>query len=74
MKLRFEKDNRYYTLRLYRDLMGNWIVERIYGSKQTRQSQVKCDLCSSRLTARQHFIKLARFRINQRHYQRVKVV
>ena len=71
MKLRFEKESRYYTLRLYQDLLGDWVVERTYGSKYTRQSQAKWDICVSRRIARQHFMQLARYRLNQRHYQRV---
>lgn len=71
MKIRFEKKNRYYTLRLYCDLMGQWVVERLYGSKQTRQCRVKYDVCISRGAARQQFIKLARYRLEQRHYRRI---
>ena len=74
MKLRFEKENRYYTLRVYQDLLGDWIVERSYGSKQTRHSQVRCDVCAGRRAARQHFIQVARFRIHRRHYERVTAV
>lgn len=72
MKLLFEKGNRYYVLRLYRDLLGDWVVERMYGNKYTYQSQVKREIFTSHRVARRHFMKLARYRLDKRHYQRIK--
>jgi len=33
-RMRWETDRRYYTLRIYRDLFGAWIIERVWGGKR----------------------------------------
>lgn len=38
---RWEKDSRYYLLRLERDLFGAWVLTRVWGRKQTALGQLR---------------------------------
>lgn len=43
--VRFERETRYYELRLQRDLFG-WVVVKAWGRKSTRLGQARCTSCS----------------------------
>lgn len=68
MKFHFERKERYFVLRLYSDLLGDWIVERINGRKHTKLGGVRRDICPDRPSAVAHLLDLARHRIERRHY------
>ena len=47
---RFERDTRYYELRLQQDLFG-WVVVKVWGRKSSRLGQMRTTPCSSFLEA-----------------------
>ena len=44
---RWESNTRYYEVLLHQDLWSNWIVTRIWGSRNTRLGRFKSDPCAS---------------------------
>lgn len=44
---RWERDTRYYDLRLQQDLWGDWLLTRVWGSKGTALGQIRRELCPS---------------------------
>ena len=44
---RWERDTRYYELRLQQDLWGDWLLTRVWGSKGTALGQIRRELCPS---------------------------
>ena len=48
--IRFERETRYYELRLQRDLFG-WVVVKIWGRKSSRLGQMRTTPCSSFIEA-----------------------
>lgn len=65
----FERKERYFALRLYTDLLGDWVVERINGKKRSRLGGIRRDICLDRLSATAHLLELAKYRVQNRHYQ-----
>ena len=43
---RWERDTRYYELRLQQDLWGDWLLTRVWGGKGTALGQIRRELCS----------------------------
>jgi predicted DNA-binding WGR domain protein len=70
--LRFEKDTRYYVLRLERALLGDWCVMRIWGSRSTRAGSELIEYYGSYDEAQQRLDQLAAVRERQRGYRRVE--
>lgn len=44
---RWERDTRYYELRLQQDLWGDWLLTRVWGGKGKALGQVRRELCPS---------------------------
>lgn len=44
---RWERDTRYYELRLQQDLWGDWLLTRVWGGKGTALGQIRRELCQS---------------------------
>lgn len=44
---RWERDTRYYELRLQQDLWGDWVLQRVWGRKDTALGQIRQDICAS---------------------------
>lgn len=44
---RWERDTRYYELRVQQDLFGDWLLTRIWGRKGTALGQIRHELCES---------------------------
>ncbi len=44
---RWERDTRYYELRLQQDLWGDWVLTRVWGGKGTALGQIRRELCPS---------------------------
>lgn len=42
---RWERDTRYYELRLQQDLWGDWLLTRVWGGKGTALGQIRRELC-----------------------------
>ena len=47
---RFERETRYYELRLQQDLFG-WVIVKVWGRKESRLGQMRTTPCSSFLEA-----------------------
>jgi len=45
---RWERDTRYYELRLERDLLGDWVLVRVWGRRGSAMGQVRKAVCGSR--------------------------
>jgi len=45
---RWERDMRYYELRLQQDLWGDWLLTRVWGGKGTALGQIRRELCIDR--------------------------
>jgi predicted DNA-binding WGR domain protein len=48
---RWEKDTRYYELRVQQDLLGDWLLTRIWGRKDSALGQLRHDVCADQLEA-----------------------
>lgn len=44
---RWERDTRYYELRLQQDLWGDWLLIMVWGGKGTALGQIRRELCPS---------------------------
>lgn len=44
---RWERDTRYYELRLQQNLWGDWLLTRVWGGKGTALGQIRRELCPS---------------------------
>ena len=44
---RWEKDTRYYELRVQQDLFGNWLLTRVWGRKGSALGQIWHELCEN---------------------------
>ena len=44
---RWEKDTRYYELRVQQDLWGQWLLTRIWGRRGSALEQIRHELCES---------------------------
>jgi hypothetical protein len=44
---RWERDTRYYELRVQQDLFGDWLLTRIWGRKGSALGQIRHELCES---------------------------
>ncbi len=66
--IRFEKDTRYYMIRLEQDLLGDWIVAITYGRINSRLGQSKIMAFDEFEQAYFHFKKICTIR-QKRHYQ-----
>jgi len=42
---RWERDTRYYELRLQQDLWGDWLLMRTWGKRDTAMGQIRRELC-----------------------------
>ena len=44
---RWERETRYYELRLQQDLWGDWVLMRVWGQRGAALGQIRRELCSS---------------------------
>jgi hypothetical protein len=44
---RWERDSRYYELRVQQDLFGHWLLTRVWGRKGSALGQIRHELCES---------------------------
>jgi len=44
---RWERDTRYYELRVQQDLFGNWLLTRVWGRRGSALGQIRHELCES---------------------------
>lgn len=51
LRSRWEKDSRYYELRVQQDLFGDWLLTRIWGQRGSALGQLRHDLCADRAEA-----------------------
>lgn len=68
--IRFEKDTRYYTIRLEQDLLEDWVVAITYGRINSRLGQSKILAFDEFEQAYAHFKKICTIR-QKRHYQMI---
>jgi predicted DNA-binding WGR domain protein len=52
---RWEKDTRYYELRVQQDLFGDWLLIRAWGRRDSALGQIRQELCDSYEQARVQF-------------------
>lgn len=69
--IRFEKDTRYYTIRLEKDLLDDWVVAITYGRINSRLGQSKIIAFDEFEKAYVHFKKICTIR-QKRHYQMIE--
>ena len=69
--IRFEKDTRYYTIRLEQDLLDDWVVAITYGRINSRLGQSKIMAFDDFEEAYTHFKKICTIR-QKRHYQMIE--
>jgi len=43
---RWERDTRYYELRLQQDLWGDWVLMRVWGQRGAALGQIRHELCA----------------------------
>ena len=43
---RWERESRYYELRLQQDLFGDWVLMRVWGQRGSALGQIRRDLCT----------------------------
>lgn len=65
---RFEKDSRYFVLRLSKDLLEDWVITLINGRIKSKLGQSRTLACANFSDAFEHFCILAKVR-HQRKYQ-----
>lgn len=44
---RWERESRYYELRLQQDLFGDWLLMRVWGQRGSALGQIRRELCSN---------------------------
>ncbi len=44
---RWERDSRYYELRVQQDLLGDWLLTRVWGRKDSALGQIRHEVCES---------------------------
>lgn len=64
---RWEKDTRYYELRLQQDLWGDWVLLRVWGRKDTALGQIRHELCASFVEGQARFDAACTVRENRRY-------
>jgi predicted DNA-binding WGR domain protein len=47
IRLRWEKEARYYEAHLHQDLWGNWVLTRVWGRRGTKSGRMVHILCAS---------------------------
>lgn len=47
LRLRWEKDSRYYEVHVVQDLWGEWVLTRIWGQRGTAMGQIRRVPCES---------------------------
>lgn len=70
--LRFEKDTRYYVLRLEPGLFGEWCLARVWGGKQSRSGGNISEYYEEYDEAQRRLEHLASFREKRRGYTRIE--
>ena len=65
--IRFEKDTRYYAMRLEKDLLDDWIIIVIKGRSQTKLGQIRTLAFACYSDAFDHFCGMIQVRL-KRHY------
>jgi hypothetical protein len=67
--LRFEKDTRFYELRLELDLLGHWVISAINGRKGSRLGKMVIHYYETKFEADIEFVKMMNYRVNRRKYK-----
>lgn len=67
--LRFERETRYYELRLQQDFWGQWEIAKVFVSNCSRQVRMIFELFDDFDRAKQRFESLVLYRIHKRQYQ-----
>jgi predicted DNA-binding WGR domain protein len=70
--VRFEKDTRYYNVRLEQDLLDDWVINIAYGRINSRLGQNRLIAFEGFNLALTHFEKICKVRI-KRNYQIVEI-
>ncbi|GAB4363789.1 MAG: WGR domain-containing protein [Methylohalobius sp. ZOD2] len=70
IKLRWEKNSRYYEAHLHQDLWGDWVVTRVWGQRGGRLGRVMHVPCRSQEEGREMLRSLDRSR-RRRGYERL---
>ena len=65
---RWEKNTRYYELRVQQDLFGDWLLTRVWGRKGSALGQMRHELCVDQADANTRYAE-AVIRRAQRDYQ-----
>lgn len=56
---RWEKDTRYYELRVQQDLFGHWLLTRVWGRKASALGQIRHELCADQAEANARYAAAA---------------
>jgi predicted DNA-binding WGR domain protein len=54
---RWERDTRYYELRVQQDLFGHWLLTRVWGRKGSGLGQIRHAVCVDQTEANARYIK-----------------
>lgn len=65
---RWEKDTRYYELRVQQDLWGQWLLTRVWGRRDSAMGQIRHELCAGYAAANARYAE-AEIRRAKRGYQ-----
>lgn len=71
---RFEKGSRYYLLILEKDLLGDWVIIKVNGRKNSGLGAVRHKAFNSKEEAVRAFLELMNYRVRKRHYHKVACV
>jgi predicted DNA-binding WGR domain protein len=69
---RWERDSRYYELRVQQDLFGDWLLTRVWGRKGSALGQIRHELCADQAEANARYAEAA-IRRGKRRYREIMV-
>ena len=69
LRLRWERETRYYEVHLHQDLWGGWVVTRVWGRRGTALGQLRRAPCASYAEALERLAAITRQR-ERRGYER----
>jgi predicted DNA-binding WGR domain protein len=68
---RWERDTRYYELRVQQDLFGHWLLTRVWGRKDSALGQIRHEVCVDQAEANTRYVA-AEVRREQRGYTQIR--
>jgi hypothetical protein len=67
----FTKNTRRYSIRIERDLFGDWVILRNFGRKNVKKGRTIVEICENQTSAEARFADLCQYRVNKRHYEQI---